>query len=157
MTKKTSTPTDTKLTQLIIEPHPKNYAGPPFVTLVQYRGQSMLTLVDNVDEENLKAFVLDLCGPEKVDEEAVIQAALDWYSTNRTKYPISVEFSRRGLAAHTSKIYRTLNVEFISRVIGPINRFPMDAVKSVRRRRRRPISPMSLPVAPVQQFAQQGE
>lgn len=117
----------------------------------------MLTLVDNVDDENMKAFVLDLCGPEHVDEESVIRAAADWYSSSRASHPISVEFSKLGLASHTSKIYRTLSVEFISRVIGPIHRFPMNTVKSVRRRRRKPISPLSMPVSLSQQFTQQGE
>lgn len=126
---------------LIIEPHPKDYSGFPFVTLIQYRKQPMLVIVDNADEQIIRAFVLDLCGPEHVDEELIIQAAAEWYGTNRGNFPISIEFSRKGITSATTKIYRSLNVEFVSRIIGPVPKYPMNTVKSIKRRRRKPISP----------------
>lgn len=125
---------------LIVEPHPKDYTGFPFITLIQYRKHPMLTIIDNVTDDIIRAFVLDLCCPEKVNEELIIQATAEWYVNNRANIPVSVEFSRLGIAAVTSKIYRTLNVEFVSRVIGPVPRYPMTAVKSVKRRRRKLIS-----------------
>ena len=96
---------------LIIEPHPKDYNGFPFVTLIQYRKAPMLVIVDNANEDIIRAFVLDLCGPEEVNEELLINAATEWYNTNRINFPISVEFSRRGLTPITSRIYKALNIE----------------------------------------------
>lgn len=125
---------------LIVEPHPKDYVGFPFITLIQYRKHPMLTIVDNASDDIIRAFVLDLCGPERVNEELIIQVASEWYTNNRANFPISIEFSRLGLSQHTSKIYRSLNVEFVSRVIGPVPKYPMSNVKSVKRRRRKPIS-----------------
>jgi hypothetical protein len=122
---------------LIIEPHPSDYAGLPFLTLIQYRKQPMLTIVDNVDDEVIRAYVLDLCGPEEINEESIILAAAEWYQQYRNVMPLSIEFSRRGMTLTTSKIYRSLNIEFVSRIIGPVPKFPMDTVKSVKRRRRR--------------------
>jgi len=124
---------------LIIESHPKDYTGFPFITLIQYRKQPMLAIIDNADEEIIRAFVLDLCGPEHVDEEMVIHAAADWYANNKGNYPLSIEFSRRGMTSITSKIYRALNIEFVSRVIGPVPKYPLTTVKSIKRRRRKPI------------------
>lgn len=132
--------TSSKVSQpLIVEPHPKNYSGFPFITLIQYRKSPMLVIVDNADDSTISAYVLDLCGPEHVDEEMLISVAAEWYQTNRNKFPLSIEFSRRGLTAFTSKIFRALNIEFVSRVIGPVPKFPMDTVKSVKRRRRKPL------------------
>lgn len=124
---------------LIVEPHPKDYSGFPFITLIQYRKSPMLVIVDNADDSSIKAFVLDLCGPEHVDEEMLISVAAEWYQDSRTKFPLSIEFSRKGLTPVTSKIYRALNIEFVSRVIGPVSKFPMNTVKSVKRRRRKPL------------------
>lgn len=124
---------------LIIETHPHDYTGFPFITLIQYRKQPMLAIIDNADDEVIRAFVLDLCGPEHVDEEMLIHAAAEWYATNRNNFPISIEFSRRGLTPLTSKIYRALNIEFVSRVIGPVPKFPFSTVKSIKRRRRKAI------------------
>lgn len=125
---------------LIIEPHPADYMGLPFLTLIQYRKQPMLAIIDNVDSDAIRAYVLDMCGPEGVDEEVIITAAASWHAANRHDIPISIEFSRNGLTAVASKIYRVLNVEFVSRIIGPVPKFPMDTVKSVKRRRRRVLS-----------------
>jgi hypothetical protein len=127
-------------TQLIVEAHPVEYTGFPFVTLIQYRKQPMLAIIDNIDGEYVKAFVLDMCGPEEVNEEAVIHAAAQWYENSRVSYPISIEFSRRGMTSATSKIYRDLNIEYISRIIGPTFKYSMVGTGTVKRRRRKPIA-----------------
>lgn len=125
---------------LIVESHPKDYSGFPFITLIQYRKQPMLAIVDNADNDILRVFVLDMCGPERVDEETIISVAAEWYATNRVNFPISIEFSRRGMTAMTTRIYRSLPVEFVSRVIGPVPKYPMGNVKSIKRRRRKMIT-----------------
>lgn len=138
-TKIRATESRKKTVPLIVEPHPKEYNGLPFITLIQYRKAPMLVIVDNADDEIIRAFVLDLCGPEDIDETLLFRIAINWYENNRTNFPISVEFSRHGLTAQLSKIYRALNVEFVSRVIGPVPKYPMTIVKSIKRRRRKPI------------------
>jgi len=124
---------------LVIEPYPKEYTGLPFLTLIQFRKQPMLVIIDNVDDEAIRAYVLDMCGPERVDEERIILVASEWFQENKTKYPLSIEFSKRGMTNETGRIYRTFDVEFVSRVIGPAPAFPMDTIKSVKRRRRKAV------------------
>ena len=126
---------------LIIEQHPADYSGFPFVTLIQYRKHPMLAIVDNIKDDVMYVFVLDLCEPTRVDEELLIRAATEWYENNRSKFPVSVEFSQRGLTPHTSRIYRALNVEYVSRVIGPVPKYPMSSTKSIKRRRRKALPP----------------
>ena len=133
------TPKGRAAAPLIMEPHPIDYAGLPFLTLIQYRKQPMLAVVDNADDETVKAYVLDLCGPEEVSEELILSVVAEWYNS-ADKVPLSIEFSRRGLTSIASKIYRSVNIEFISRIIGPVPIYPMSEVKSIKRRRRRAIS-----------------
>lgn len=125
---------------LIIEQHPEEYNGYPFITLLQYRKQHMLTIVDNWDDRVIRAFVLDLCGPEKVNEEAVINAAVHWWEQTDKQYPISIEFSKVGLTTEVSRIHRVFNVEFVARVIGPLPQFDMSEVYSIKRKKRIDIS-----------------
>ncbi len=125
---------------LIIEAHPVDYSGYPFLTLVQYRKTPMLGIIDNVDNETIKMYVLDLSDPEDIDKEMLFRVASDWYDNNRGNFPISIAFSMLGLTPKTSKIYRVLHIDLVSRVIGPAPKFPMSEVKSVRRRRKKLIS-----------------
>lgn len=126
---------------LIIEGHPTTYTGYPFITLIQYRKSHVLAIVDNSDNQTIKSYVLDLCPPEKVNEELIIEVASYWYNNTRTQYPLSIEFSKRGMSGESGKIYRTFNIEFVTRVIGPLPRFEMMEVTRVKRRKRKPISP----------------
>lgn len=122
---------------LIVEPHPEDYDGYPFITLVQYKMEHYLTIIDNTTNKKLLAFVLDYCGPERVDEEKLISIAIEWYENNFYNYPISFEFSKRGVSEEMSRIHRAFNVEYTSRVIGPMPQFNMNETKKVRRRRRK--------------------
>ncbi|TFG96110.1 hypothetical protein E4H12_11805 [Candidatus Thorarchaeota archaeon] len=124
---------------LVVEPYPRDYSGLPFLTLIQFRKQPMLVIIDNVNDQAIKAYVLDLCGPEHVNEEKVIGAAQEWFEKDNINFPVSIEFSRRGMTEETSRIYRTFDVEFVSRVIGPAPEFPMGVIKSVKRRRRKAV------------------
>lgn len=134
---------DTKVlklgTSLIIEPHPKDYKGYPFITLLMYRKQHMLAIIDNTNDQTVEAFILDLCAAEGINEERLIVVAAEWYEKSRDIYPLSIEFSKLGLTHETSKIYRSLNTEHITRVIGPVPNFPMNTVRSVKRRRRKAV------------------
>ena len=53
---------------LIVEQHPGDYTWLPFITLIQYNKESHLTVVDNAEDKTISAFVLDLCGPESIDQ-----------------------------------------------------------------------------------------
>ena len=124
---------------LIVEEHPENYDGYPFITLIQYREQHLLSIVDNTDNKTVNAYVLDLCGPERVNEEKVVEIASIWWKSHRDRFPISFEFSRLGITQEISRIYRSFNIEYVSRVIGPLPRFEMSEVTSIRRRKRKTI------------------
>ena len=131
----------TSAAPLIIEDHPLDYDGYPFITLIQQHTSHVLAIVDDVDDKRLRAFVLDLCGPAGVDEEQIIEVAAEWYEQSSTQYPLSIEFSKRNIAGPMSALLRSFNVDFITRVIGPMPRFTMDANTTVRRRRRKSVPP----------------
>lgn len=124
---------------LIIEPHPASYTGLPFITLIQYKQTPLLTVVDNASSDYIYAYVLDMCGPEGIQERTLLDPIIDWYNNSGRGYPVSIEFARRGLTPTTSKLYKAINVELISRVIGPVPLYDVTEVKSVKRRRRKPI------------------
>lgn len=127
---------------LIIEPHPTTYKGYPFITLIQYRKEHSLNIVDNSNDKTIRAYVLDLCGPADVSEELLITAAHEWYqSEDYGKVPISIAFARAGIVGEVSRVYRSLNTEFVTRVIGPLPSFDMLKTRSTKRRRRKPAPP----------------
>lgn len=122
---------------LIVEPHPEDYSGYPFITLLRYNKETMLTVIDNRTAAVIQGYVLDLCGPERIDEQGIIAIADYWYTNNQEKYPISVEFSRLGVSEIATKIYRSFNVDYVTRVIGPLPQFDTTPTRNPRRRKRK--------------------
>lgn len=124
---------------LIVEPHPEDYNGYPFITLIQYRGTHELTVVDNATDKTITAFVLDRCGPEGLNEEAVIAVIAEWYENSSDSYPLSFEFSKRGISGVMSVILMEYPTDFVTRIIGPLPKFNMTENRSVRRRRKKQV------------------
>jgi hypothetical protein len=122
---------------LIVEPHPPEYDGYDFITLIQYNDVSHLTIVDNSDKKFIDCYVLDLCGPSGIKEEFVIEVVQEWYEKYRDVHPVSIEFSKLGATAEVSQILRTFSIDFVTRVIGPLPHFVMKGTKKVRKRKRK--------------------
>jgi hypothetical protein len=124
---------------LIVEPHPEDYKGYEFITLIKYNDETFLNIVDNVCNKQIITYVLDFCKPSNVPEELVIETARNWFYNNRSNYPISIEFSRVGIAKETSKILRSFAIDYVSRVIGPLPDYVMSGPAKVKKRKRKPI------------------
>lgn len=128
---------DTDGVPLIIENHPKQYKGFPFITYIQFHNSNVLAIVDNVHQKQLQGYILDLCQPSEVDESVLIEAAIEWYSSSSHRLPFSVYMNQIGLGDSTAKVYRTYNIEFITRIVGPLFTYPITEVVVTRRKKRK--------------------
>ena len=128
---------DTTGVPLIVEHHPKQYKGFPFITYIQFHNSDVLAIVDNVHNKQLQCYVLDLCQPEEIDEAALIEVASRWYENNSRRLPLSVFINQLGLDVQANKIYRTYNIEFITRIVGPLFTYPINEVTVTRRKKRK--------------------
>lgn len=124
---------------LIIEPHPKEYNGLPFITLLKYKQQTYLAIVDRSDNKKAMAYVLDMCSPEQVDEQVILQVATNWWDNYKDRYPLSFQFSKLGLTSHVVSIYREFNIDYITRVIGPFPKHELNKIHKIRRRKRKQV------------------
>jgi hypothetical protein len=124
---------------LLVEAHPENYNGYKFITLIRFADEPVISIVDNVCNKQIVAYVLDYCKPTNVDEHLIIEVADDWYNNNRENYPFSIEISKRNMAAEASKILRYFPIDYVSRVIGILPEYSMQGPHKVKKRKRRPI------------------
>lgn len=127
---------------LAVERHPKDYKGYPFITLIYvrqrrivYNNHHYLMLVDNYVDNEIRGYVLDLCGQEQVDETMILTTAFEWFYNNKDNWPLSIEFSKRNMTHESSKIYKVFHVNSISKVVGPVSVFRMHPNHYPRRQR----------------------
>ena len=123
---------------LIVEPHPENYNGYQFVTLIRYNDENTINVVDNVINKSIYTYVLDLCGPEEVNEQDFIDITLDWYVSGAYKeHPLSIEMSKLGFSSVSNKILRIFPIDYVTRIIGPVISYPMAGYSKCRKRKKR--------------------
>lgn len=126
-----------KMLPLIIEPYPENYDSFRFISLIKYIDSVTLNIIDNIVDDNLYTYVLDLCVAENVDQSRVLSIANSWYENGLYKnYPISVEFSRLGVTTETNRILKIYNVDYISRIIGMANKYPLFSQNTLKKKRK---------------------
>jgi len=132
--------------QPIVETHPSDYEGYPFMTLLQLKktNDGIIGVVDNWDNNSIKIYVLDLCELSELNEEHLLEAAYQWFTTS-LHIPFSIYLSQNDIHIIASKIYRVFPIDQIARVIGPCPKYDMATVGDIKRRRRRPIPPCALP------------
>lgn len=121
---------------LVVEQHPDNYTGAPFLTLIQYNTKSDLVVVDNFINGTIRAYALDYCDIANLNIEKILEVVDNWYHTNRSNYPISIEFGKLGIAQPTSLLLRIYNADYIQRIIGPVPKFAMSNANTTVRRRK---------------------
>lgn len=124
---------------LIVEAYPDDYDGYQFITLIRYDNQNYLAIVDNVVNNNIVAYILDMCAQHHIDEELFVNLVHDWYYTKKSPYPLSIELSKMGISGELSKILRCFPVDYVSRVIGPLPTFKMNNATKIRKRKKKDI------------------
>jgi hypothetical protein len=106
-----------------------------FLTLIEYKRVKYLTIVENVIDDEIHAYVLDLLPAEEVDPNWFMQVATKWFYSSSERYPLSFEFAKLGQGEVIKKALRTFNINSASRVIGKLFKYNVNAKPKVRRRK----------------------
>ena len=138
MSKKARSHVRRKFKDIIIQDHPDNYQGYPFVSLIVLAKKNQLVVIDNANSQGIRSYVIDLCVPNKIDEAQFIELTQDWYDNHR-QVPLSVYISRKGFAANMFPIFREYSIHDIQMIIGPVFTFNMEQTISTKHKRRKPV------------------
>lgn len=121
---------------LIIENHPDNYQGLPFLTLIKYNNQDFLVVIDNITDGELRLYQIEECEQYGINLNEFLNNVIDWYESCQ-HLPLSVYLSGIDLTPRYSHIYKSFNIEFVSRAIGPIPKYKLKPISSTKKRKRK--------------------
>lgn len=106
-----------------------------YLTLIEYKKVKYLTVIENVVDEEIQAYVLDNLAAEGVDQEWFLSVATRWFYSASERYPLSFEFAKIGQGDVVRKVLKTFNINSTSRVIGKLFTYPMNTKPKVKRRK----------------------
>lgn len=106
-----------------------------FLSVLEYRRENYLVVVDNISDEEVNAFVLDYAQQEGIDLKQLMSIITLWFYRGSGRYPLSFEFSRLGIAQRTNRIMKTFELVHVTRLIGKDFVYDLQDPPKVRRRR----------------------
>ena len=113
-----------------------------FLTLIEFKKVKYLTIIENVVDEEIQAYMLDQLHAEGIDQEWFLSVATRWFYSSSHRYPLSFEFAKLGKGDVVRKIMKTYNINSVSRVIGKLFTFAINAKPKIKRRKVQQISEM---------------
>jgi len=123
-----------KIPSLIVE-RAEDQGNYFYLSVLEYRRQNYLVIVDNITEEEVGAYVLDYAQSEGLNMQQLMTVITRWFYSASERYPLSFEFSRLGLASRTTKIYKTFELAHVTRLIGKDFTYDLNSAPKVKRRR----------------------
>jgi hypothetical protein len=106
-----------------------------FLSVLEYRRENYLVIVDNISSEDVGAYVLDFAQQERLDLRDLMSVITKWFYSGSTQHPLSFEFSKLGMAPAVNRIYKTFELAHVTRLIGYDFRYNFEALPKIRRRR----------------------
>jgi len=110
-----------------------------YLTLIVYKKQKYLVVVDNIVNEEISAFVLDIAETEDIDVNWFISVCNLWFYASSEKYPLSFEFAKLGQLDKVKRIIKTFNINSVSRIVGRIFMYNIQNKPKVKRRKIIPV------------------
>ncbi len=119
-----------RVAPLMIEQHPVNYTGDPFFTLVRFNNVDYLTIVDSLTSTGITFYDVELLDLEGID--TTVEDGKRWHDTD-CNIPFSVFLSKNDLNKKYEFALKTIPLDIIQRIIGPVPRFFIGTTPIVKR------------------------
>ena len=124
----------TKTPPLIIE-ELENHSNYIYLTMLEHKKVKYLTIIENVVDGEIQAYVLDNLKAESIDQDWFFNIATKWFYSSSDRYPLSFEFTKTGNGSIVRKLLKTFQVSSVSRLIGKIFTYQTNAKPKIKRRR----------------------
>lgn len=106
-----------------------------FLSVLEYRKENFLVVVDNVSSDEVGAYVLDFAQQERLDVKQLMTIITKWFYGGSHRFPLSFEFSRLGMTEYTTRIYKTFELAHVTRLIGYDFKYDFETAPKIRHRR----------------------
>jgi hypothetical protein len=105
-----------------------------FLSLLEYKKENYLCLIDNIDDTSISAYVFDHAEQNNLPMGSLLSLAVNWFYSKSEQYPVSVEFARHGMTELVAPIYKTFDLANVSRIVGHSFSFKQEKTKVKRKR-----------------------
>jgi hypothetical protein len=89
-----------------------------FLSLIEYRRIEYIGIIDDITSTHVKAYTFENIRPNSINQEDFLSTAIQWYYRESDFKPLSISLSSLGLTSLTSPLFKTFDLNGISRIVG---------------------------------------
>lgn len=106
-----------------------------YLSVLQYRKDHHLVVVDNITNDTVSAYMLDRATQEGIDLKQLLSVVTRWFYEASHKHPLSLEFSKLGMTHATNRILKNFELSHVTRIVGQDFQYDLHTAPKIRRRR----------------------
>lgn len=107
-----------------------------YLSLLEYRRDTFLVVIDNITEAEITAFSLDHAAQSGIEIADFLSICNFWLYHGSGKYPLSLEIAKMGLSQKLAPMLKVYDTNNVSRIIGVPFQFQLQSIKPKIKRRR---------------------
>lgn len=107
-----------------------------YLSLLEYRRDTFLVVIDNITETEVSAFTLDYAEQEGIVVADFLSICNYWFYKASNAYPLSFEIAKLGLTKQLAPMLKIYDANNVSRIVGVPFQHHMQPLKPKIKRRR---------------------
>lgn len=127
-----------KIPPLIIERISDN-SNYGFLSVIEFRREEYLGIIDNITSTHVKAYTFEDIKPNSIAVNDFLTKIIRWYYAESFSKPLSVSLSKTGLTGITAPLYKSFDLNSVSRIVGNPFLYPQFNEVSIKKRKILPI------------------
>ena len=105
------------------------------LSIVEYKRRHYITIIDDISQTQISAYVLDFADREKVDVDELLSDAIKWFYSSSHAFPFSLYLAKLGKREKLQNIYTHFNKAYVGRVVGQPFMFYLSKVVKQRKKK----------------------
>lgn len=107
-----------------------------FLSLLEYRRDNFLVVIDNITETEVSAYTLDYAEQSGIAIADFLSVATYWLYKSSGSYPLSFEIAKLGLTQKMAPILKVYDANNVSRIVGVPFQYQLELARPKVKRRR---------------------
>lgn len=106
-----------------------------FLSVIEFKRNEYLSVIDNITNTHVKAYTFDNIRPNTIEINAFLSTIIRWYYAESFCKPLSISLSKQGMTGMTAPLYKSFEINGVSRIIGNPFIFPQFTETSTRKKK----------------------
>ena len=110
-----------------------------FLSVIEFKRNEYLGIIDDITPTHVKAYTFENIRPNSIQANEFISTITRWYYAESFRMPLSIALSQQGLTRATAPLFKSFDINGVSRIVGNPFIFSHFTQSSTKKRKVLPI------------------